>query len=186
MKKHMQKDIANIRQKVKQMSFDEKIQYYWDCYKVHIITGIFLAICFVSLCFSIISGKNRSDYLQIIVHQDCYDFLGSQLEQAASTAGFEDQLVLSLYYGLDYDPNGTEWMQLVSSISSDGMDLAVLDSQTASYLMEQRGITDRYLIYPLDQTKLTPPKSQEHYYIFIDSCSVRQTLVDSIKPLIVE
>lgn len=50
------------REAMKQKSFKEKMQYFWDYYKWHVIGGAVLAVCVVSLVSSILGRRDCAFY----------------------------------------------------------------------------------------------------------------------------
>lgn len=166
-------EIRQQQMKTKDMSFKEKLGYFWDYYKIHTVAVLFALFLVFSLVHDITTSKEYSFYA-VMLNADSMPSDG--LEAAfAEYAGLDENKydcfidtysVMSMHNTSQYDMATSQ--KLMALTQTNDLDIAVFDSEVYNNYAYNEMFADLRTLFT--EEELAPYK--EHLY-YIDYAYIR-------------
>jgi len=137
------------REKLREMSFGEKVAYIWEYYKYYIIGGIAAIIAIIGISYSCATRETTGLFVAwsaIYLDHEEVDALKDKLDERISWKTSNETAEVSLFFTNDDDPAFAinYYNRLVAMLTARSIDVFILDVET----LESYSSTE--FIWPLD------------------------------------
>ena len=158
LKDQLREEVRAESQKLKDMSFQDKIWYIWEYYKIH-IGGVVLAFLLISVVVTsvrnisihpglycvVLNNLSSQDMDTSILEQDFHDHMGFGEKQPV--------YVESMY--ITYGDNATElsyasMAKISALVASKDLDIIISDQESADHYAALDGLADLEKLLPAD------------------------------------
>lgn len=152
----VQDEIRQQQQKLKDRPFKEKLQYFWDYYKIHTVVFLAVVIFLISLIRDILSNK---DYAFYGVMLNAVNLSGDSMESAfGEYAGLDldtyecfidTDSTLSYHTATQFDMATSQ--KLIALVQTKDLDVLVLDSEIFNNYANSEMLLDLTTVYTADE-----------------------------------
>ena len=144
------KDAQKARMLFAQMSQKEKLNHLWTYYKGHLAIALILIVVVGSFVSAVRTGIMSEGYVHISITEPYAARLEEAVTLLAQEAGWEEELAIAPVSQIE-DASGDGIIQWMTSLTADGVDIAICDRATAQAIVEG-GYTCSLL--PLEESAL--------------------------------
>ncbi len=173
-------------EKIKHAPFKQRVEYFMDYYKWHVIGSVFFAVLIISFVYDVVTAKEEAFYALLLNSwklDEVTEEMSDEFQQSIATTLEIDlekeSITLDSSMYMDYENQdsyfSTYIQKLVTYIATQTLDVIVTDETTFGYLVESAYFVDLYEYLSEEEIALYEDR---FYYIdrayYIEQSEVQQ------------